>query len=134
MERVIYCPNEAFIDESSMLAKKTNLAIVVGDNDQTEGVAFDRSSVQVLQIPQHKHIDYPIDPIKLGFHQYISYVNEFLKLRGNIEFFVNNEKIKPVYEETHRVKYLYHCSIIGEQTCQIHVNGQKVEDFSFYVD
>lgn len=134
MERLVYCPSEAFIEESSLLSKKTNLPVIIGDNDRTEGLIFDRSLPQVVEIPQNYFLDYMLGPVSVGFHQYISYINEFYKLRGNIELLVNNEKVKSSYEETHKVKYLYLCSTIGEKICQIYVNGEKLEDFSFYVN
>jgi len=134
MERVVYCPSEAFLDESSLLSKKTNLPIVIGDSSHTLDLIFDRSNVQVLKIPQHHVLDYTVEPVKVGFHQCIYYINEFHKLRGSIQLFINDEKIESVYEETHKAKYLYCCSMIGEQVCEIHVNGKKIEDFSFYVN
>lgn len=134
MERLIYCPSEAFIDESSLLSKKTNLPIVIGDNDSTKDIVFDRSYPQVVEIPEHRGLDYMAGPVNVGFHQSIVYINEFYKLRGNIELLINDEKIKSSYEETHKVKYLYHCSIIGEKKCQIFIDGEKIEEFGFYVD
>jgi hypothetical protein len=134
MERVIYCPNEAFIEESSLLSKKTNLPIIIGDNDSTENLEFDRSIPQVVEIPQKYILDYMFGPINVGFHQCILYVNEFYKMRGRIELFINKESIKSSYEETHKAKYLYYCSTIGEKICQIYIDGEKIEDFSFYVN
>lgn len=46
--RLVYCPSEDLLEEAISLAKSASLQIVIGDNQFTQDLDFDRSKVQVL--------------------------------------------------------------------------------------
>ena len=46
--RLIYCPSESLLNQAEKLAKSCNLPIVIGENEFTKQLDFDRSIVQVV--------------------------------------------------------------------------------------
>lgn len=46
--RLIYCPSEDFLEEATALARSASLQIVIGENQFTQDLDFDRSKVQVI--------------------------------------------------------------------------------------
>lgn len=134
MQRYVYCPSEEFLDEANNLAKKVSLSIMVGDNDHSTNLSFDRSKVSVIKIPERQDVFISNSTIKLGFHQSIKYTNEYKVLKNNIELYVNNKKIPSFYEELHVVKFNFLCTEIGEHSCIINISNKKEEEFSFVVD
>lgn len=133
MDRVIYCPSDSFLDEASSLSKRNHLQIIIGDNDHTRGLAFDRHKVSVVSIPQYKGYSL-LDSVKKGFHQNIKYKNEFCIIKNKINLFINDELVKSLYEESHTAKFLYLCKEFGDYSCKIIVDGILEEEFSFVVN
>lgn len=134
MKRYVFCPSESYLDDATSLAKEVSLPILVGDNDDTLNMVFDRTSVSVIKIPEHRFVEAYSEKVELGFHQTIRYVNEFKKLKNNVKMYVNGDIIPPLYEEMHVVKFNFLCSKIGEYLCIIMISGEKEEEFSFVVD
>lgn len=134
MERVIYCPDESLIDEAGVISKIHKLPILVGENDKTKLLDFERSTVQVLQIPSRKELIISNNEISLGFHQVVIYINEFFELKNNIKLFINNIEISPLYEEKFKVKYLIECTTIGKYFGKITINNEQIEEFNFVVN
>jgi Fe-S cluster biosynthesis and repair protein YggX len=133
MERVIYCPSDELLEKASDISKKNYLPIIVGDNDHTKNLEFDREKISIVSIPEHK--GYTIfNSIKKGFHQNIKYKNEFIIIKNKINLFINNELIKPMYEESHIAKFVYLCKESGDYSCKIIVDEKVEEEFSFVVD
>jgi hypothetical protein len=133
MNRVIYCPSNEFIEEASSLARKNYLQIIVGDNDHTQNLVFDREKVSVVSVPMYKG-SVILTCVKKGFHQNIKYKNEFCIIKNKINLFVNDESIKPLYEESHVAKFMYVCKEIGDYSCRIVVDQKIEEEFSFVVN
>ena len=133
MNRVIYCPSNEFLEEASSLARKNYLQIIVGDNDHTENLDFDREKVSVISVPENK--GYSLSTIiKKGFHQNIKYKNEFCIIKNRVSLFINDEPVKPVYEESHVAKFIYFCKNIGDYSCKIVIDQEIEEEFSFVVN
>lgn len=133
MYRVIYCPNQDFLDTATLLSKDNNLSILIGDNDYTKNLSFNRDIVSIIKIPEHKEIN-TLQNVKKDFHQIIIYINEFLNIKDKIKLYINDIEIKSLYEESHNAKFLYLCKDIGEKDCKILINNQVEEEFSFVVN
>jgi hypothetical protein len=133
MYRVVYCPSDEFLEESAILAKKNYLQIIVGDNDYTKNLEFNREKVSVVSIPEHKGAML-LNSVKKGFHQSIKYKNDFIIIKNKINLFINNELVKPVYEESHIAKFVYICKEYGNYSCKIIVDEKVEEEFSFVVN
>jgi hypothetical protein len=133
MDRVIYCPSSEFLEEASSLARKTYLQIIVGDNDHTADLDFDRGKVLVVSVPQNKGYFF-LKSVKEGFHQNIKYKNEFCVIKNKVNLFINNDLIKPVYEESHVAKFIHLCKDVGDYSCRIVVDQKIEEEFSFVVN
>lgn len=134
MQRYVYCPSEEFLDEATSLSKEVSLPIMLGDNEYSQNLSFDRNKVCVVKIPEKQNIFVGNETVKLGFHQSIKYTNEFKTLKNNIELFINGEKVPSLYEEMHVVKFNFLCTKIGSHSCIINVSNQKEEEFSFVVN
>lgn len=134
MQRLIYCPLNQGTEEADILAQQSGLPILIGDNSYTEQLDFDRNITQVLNIPEYKELRFLYDSINQGYHQVIYYLNEYAILKNNIELYINFKKISSIYEEKYKVKFIYYCDEPGIKNCEIKINNQKVEEFSFVVN
>jgi hypothetical protein len=133
MYRVIFCPSEIFLEEANALANKMQLPILVGHNEDTKNIIFNDKVVSIIKVPQIRSLDILNESIEVGFHQVIKYVNEFVDLKNNTRLYVNNNLVKPVFEEKHKCNYSYYCDTIGSYSCDIFVREDKLESFSFAV-
>jgi hypothetical protein len=133
MNRLIYCPSDDFVEEASALSKKNYLQILVGDNDYTKNLDFNRGKVSVISVPENKSCSFNTS-VKKGFHQNIIYKNEFCIIKNNVNLFINDELIKPMYEERHVAKFVYLCEYGGDHSCKIIVDEKIEEEFTFVVD
>ena len=77
MNRVIYCPGPAIADEASSLAAEYGLPIIVGDCAATEGLEFNRSEVQFLQLPTEQFFEVSPLRCRIGTRLISTYVDEF---------------------------------------------------------
>jgi hypothetical protein len=134
MRRYVYCPSNDHIASAEELAIKTNLPILIGDSEESRDVVFDRGTVSIIKIPEKKDLIILYKEVPIGFHQCIRYINEYKTLKNNIKLLINNELIKPLYEENHAVRYNFLCQTSGEHSCSISVNDSKEEEFSFVVN
>lgn len=134
MKRYVFCPSNDFLDQATILAKEVSLPILVGDNEDTTLMSFDKNSVSVIKIPEYRFIESHNENIEVGFHQTIKYVNEYKNLKNNISLYVNEQLIPSFYEEMHAVKFNFLCSKVGEYLCIITISGEKEEEFSFVVN
>ena len=69
-----------------------------------------------------------------SMHQSIIYENEFFVLKNNTKLFVNNILIKSLYEERHKVKFIFNECKIGLNTFELIVNEQIKESGEFYAN
>jgi len=134
MRRYVYCPSDDHIASAEELAIKTGLPILIGDSEGSVDVDFNRHTVSVIKIPEKKDLNMLYTEAPIGFHQSIRYINEYKVLKNNIKLLINNELIKPLYEEKHAVRYNFLCQTSGEHFCSIFVNDSKEEEFSFVVN
>lgn len=133
MERIIYCPSEVNIDEASNLAKNTRLPIQIGESPKTNKIIFDRTKIQVLEIPEIEEL-FSFGNIEQNFHQCIIYINENYILKNNTKLFINEKLIPSIFEERHRIKYIYFCKEIGVYNAKIIHNNTVLKEFDFVVN
>ncbi len=134
MDRIIYCPNESMIQEAEELSAKYKRNILIGDNSNTKKLEFNRDKVQLLNIPRVDRVSVMHEKIVSGAHQSITYENEFFVLKNNTKLFVNSILIKSLYEEKHKVKFLFNEYKTGTNVFEITVNGHVEKSGDFYVD
>ena len=134
MERRVYCPSQVDLAQAELLAKSCKLPILIGDSESTQNLSFDRSQVQIIQIPIFNYFIFNDFNIKLGFHQNFIYVNEFFELINNVSLFINDDEIKPAYQEKHKIKFSYCCNNYGNHFGKIFLNKELVEEFEFNVN
>jgi hypothetical protein len=122
------------MQEAEELSLKHKRNILVGDNRFTEKMDFDRDKVQFLNIPRVNYVSILHKKIAFGMHQSIIYENEFFILKNNTKLFVNNILIKSLYEERHKIKFIFNEYKIGLNTFELIVNEQIKESGEFYAD
>jgi hypothetical protein len=122
------------MQEAEELSLKHKRNIIVGDNRFTEKMVFDRDVVQFLNIPRIDRIGILHEKIIFGMHQSIVYENEFFVLKNNTKLFVNNILIKSLYEERHKIKFIFNEYKIGLNIFELIVNEQIKESGEFYAD
>lgn len=122
------------MQEAEELSLKHKRNIIVGENRFTEKMDFDRDKVQFLNIPRVDHVSILNDKIFYGMHQSIIYENEFFVLKNNTKLLVNGISIKSLYEEKHKIKFIFNDYKIGLNIFELIVNGQIKESGKFYVD
>lgn len=132
MQRIIFCPNESLLDEARILSKKNGLPIVIGDNESTSEIDFNRSIVTVVLIPERDEISF--NPrVKRGMHQIIIYNNEFVT-SNNIDIKIKNLNLIEVYKEKYRSKYAVLCIESGEYVGEVYKNSILERTFEFVVN
>jgi hypothetical protein len=132
MQRIIFCPNESLLDEARILSKKNGLPIVIGDNESTNEIDFDRATVAVVLIPERDEIFF--NPhVKRGLHQIIIYNNEFVT-SDNIDIKIKNLNLIEVYKEKYRSKYAAPCTEVGKYFGEVYKNSILERTFEFVVN
>lgn len=109
MNRIVYCPSIEHQKEAEQLAANVGLPIVVGDNEYTKNVEFDRTKVQVLFVPKEKVFDHPKVTKKL-FACPIGYGNDWVNFDHNLQcvaqFGEQSFRPKISYMENHYARYI----------------------------
>ena len=132
MDRVVYCPSIKKIEEATKISQETQLPIQIGDSEKTKDLIFDKKVVQVLEIPQINEL-FSFGEVQQFFHQCVIYVDEFLVLKNNTKLIINQELVKPNFEEKHRVKYSYYCVNPGVNSATIYHKDKVIKEFDFVV-
>jgi hypothetical protein len=131
MRRVVYSPSINQQKEAEKIAIEVGLPIVVGDNQYTKNVEFDRTKVQILFIPQEKLLDHPNKAKKL-FACPISYSNDWINFDFTIKCVVENgeKKIEPKisYMENHFLKYIVRFPSQGIWKIKIFYNEKVIDE------
>lgn len=122
------------LPEAEAFAKFSKLPILIGDNEHTESLDFDRNQIQVIQIPFFNYFIFNNFNIKHGFHQNFIYVNEFFELKNNVKLFINDVQIESMYQEKYKIKFSYCCNTIGKHFGKVYLNNELVEEFEFNVN
>jgi len=122
------------IQEAKELSVKYKRNILIGDNSNTEKLEFNRSKVQLLNIPRVIHFSILHERIVFGAHQGMVYENEFFILKNNTKLFVNGILIKSIYEENHKIRFSFNEYKIGKNIFEIRVNEcvEQIGDFYAY--
>jgi hypothetical protein len=55
--RIVYCPDISLLQQAEDLARQAQLPIVVGENEFTKQLSFDRSLVQALSAPTYDELE-----------------------------------------------------------------------------
>lgn len=55
--RIVYCPDISLLQQAEDLARQAQLPIVIGENEFTKQLSFDRSLVQALSAPTYDEFD-----------------------------------------------------------------------------
>lgn len=132
MQRIVFCPFESMIDDASLIAKDLGLPIQVGHTDKTKNIDFNSSKISIIRVPEYKNILF-LQDLKLGFHQKIQYLNEFYFLKNNIQCFIEDIKIEPLYAESHKVKYIFLPESRGRFSGKI-IHHDQIVEFNFVVN
>ena len=86
MDRVIYCPDETHLEEAQKLSRLHLVPILIGDNERTSELNFDRSKPIPLSIPVHHYCTLtPPQPLEDELFTF-RYVNEFINFNDNFYF------------------------------------------------
>lgn len=86
MDRVIYCPNESFLPEAEKLSRLHAAPILIGDNERTLKLNFDRSSPIPLSIPTHHYLSLEPERPIAGQMVTLQYFNDFINFDENVYF------------------------------------------------
>ena len=134
MDKIVYCPSESLMQEAEELSLKYKRNIIVGENRFTQKMIFDRNKVQFLNIPRVDCISILHEEVPFGLHQSIIYENEFFILKNNTKLIVNGILIKSLYEEKHKIKFIFNEYKMGSNIFELIVNGQIKESGEFYAN
>lgn len=132
MRRVVYCPDDSYIDQATVLAKQNNLPINIGIFDEVKNTTLPTDTVKVLEIPEEVNL-YFDEKVKQGFHQNIVYINDFIKFNKNLLLFINDTLHNPLLIEKHKALYNIYESSIGNKICKIYYNNEIIESFEYNV-
>lgn len=132
MRRIIFCPSESQLPEAELFAKENNLPINVGIFDQIEKIIFDKTKVQVIEVPEVKYVKYD-EKVKSGFHQIVIYENDFLCLNRDIFLEIDGIHHKPVLLEKHKTRFLVLETQNGAKDCKIIQDNKVLESFNYDV-
>lgn len=132
MRRVIFCPDESFIPEAEILAKKNNLPISIGLFEEIKNLSFDQEKIQILEVPEKNNLFY-FQTCSNHFHTNIWYENDFITLKNKIVLNIDNVEFQPVLAEKHKVHFLILEKEIGNKKCSIISNNKILESFNYDV-
>ena len=93
MDRVIFCPTEDMMEEAKRLSRLHIAPVLLGDNERTKNLSFDRSKPLPLMIPTHHYVKIvPQQPVVLR-DLFIYYFNDFVKLPEGTKIKLLSERI-----------------------------------------
>jgi hypothetical protein len=78
MDRIVYCPSEAQIDDAIKIAEEWALPIQIGDSQKTESLDFDRGKASVVMVPINNGFMMHIpEKVNFGYSMAFDYLNDF---------------------------------------------------------
>lgn len=78
MDRIVYCPSRAEIDEAMKIAEEWALPIQIGDSEKTKSLDFDRTKSGVVMVPISNGFMINIDEeVNHSFPIPFDYLNDF---------------------------------------------------------
>jgi hypothetical protein len=137
MSRVLYVPEESFITEDVLeQARKTAIAIQIGDSAFTQCLAFDRSKVNVVNIEKQDNFSYLNKQIK-NLNQIISYTTGKYNFNKSIKCIVCKDDSKDYYNpivcEKNFVSFIFKCKNIGKYKFYIEFQNSTIETGEFEI-
>lgn len=76
MDRVIFCPDESFMESAVVLSRLWSLPIQVGHSGRTKELYFDDDNVSVLSIPTDSYVEYS-SPVNVHQLFSFSFIDDF---------------------------------------------------------
>lgn len=141
MDRVIYCPNKEVIGEAEKLSRLHLVPILLGDNERTSDLSFDRSKPCVLSIPVNHYLYFSLEDLVQGETFSMKYVNEFINVR-DASFEILSKRIGepngywplvPVNKERHQALFVVTPSEWDTYTFFVKLEKKIVDSFEFVV-
>jgi predicted RNA-binding protein len=137
VSRVLYVPDKSFITEDVLeQAKKTAIAIQIGDSSFTQYLAFDRTKVNVVNIEKQDNFSYLKKQIK-NLNQVISYTTGKYNFNKSIKCIVCKDDSKEYYNPTvcekNFVSFIFKCKEIGKYNFNIEFENSILETGEFEV-
>jgi predicted nucleotide-binding protein (sugar kinase/HSP70/actin superfamily) len=136
MYRIVYSPSVDKQKEAEKLAKDSGLPIVIGDNEHTKNIDFDRQKVQILFVPKEKVFDHP-KTVKKLFACPIGYTNDWFHFDCELECTAQLDEhfFKPIisYMESHHVKYIARFPKAGVWKIILLHKGNVIEQSEIHV-
>ena len=137
MSRVLYVPDESFITEDVLAqAKKTAIAIQIGDSAFTEYLAFDRDKINVVNIEKKDDFTYLKKQIK-NLNQIIHYTTGKYNFNKSIKCIVYKDDNKDYYSsiicEKNFVSFIFKCKTIGKYRFDIEFENLVLETGEFEI-
>ena len=77
MERICYCASKEELQAAEELAEPWGIPIQIGDTEQTNLLAFDRATTQILQIPTKQYLHLERYNLRVNTTLIVTYKDEF---------------------------------------------------------
>ena len=132
MIRTVYCMDESQMPDAEKMATEWQLAVQVGESGRTKELEFDRTKVQILQIPTERWVNvFPKISI-IGHCISCDYFDEWRECSGLILLIESptsgySLKLKPWMTETHKATWKFRLTEIGEFYCHVLNGDNKIE-------
>lgn len=85
MDTVIFCPTEEMLPTAEELSRLHVAPILIGDNERTKDLIFDRGTPRPISIPTEHSIKFSHSPVKVNQLIGIDYKNEFLVFDDDVK-------------------------------------------------
>lgn len=141
MDRVIYCPNEDMISDAEKLSRLHLVPILLGENERTANLAFDRSKPCVLSIPINHYLHFFSEDLVQGKSFTMKYVNDFINIK-DVSFQILSRRIGepngywpliPVNKERHLALFKVTPTEWDTYTFFVKIEDEVIDSFEFEV-
>lgn len=141
MDRVIYCPSKEMMEDAEKLSRLHLVPVLLGDNERTLNMAFDRSKPTVLSIPVHHYLHFSLEDLVQGKTFSMKYVNEFINVK-NASFEILSRRIGepngywplvPVNKERHQALFIVTPSEWDTYTFFVKIDNEIIDSYEFEV-
>lgn len=128
------------LNEAKRLSRRHLLPILIGDNERTKTLEFNRSKPTPLSIPVFHLFTISKDKIDLGEQFVITYENDFIKFDDSIEFSLFNHYLEEPdghhflnmsQKATHYAKAWIQIDVESDFTFHVWQNKEKLHSFDF---
>ena len=142
MDRVIFCPNESMLEDAEKLSRKFIAPILIGDNERTKNLDFNRTKPIPISIPVNHYIKINPENPKINDIIHIEYVNDFLDFYDSVDFTLFNPivqepnghiKLKISNSSKHHIKTSVSIGFAVTMIFYVWYNGEKLHSFNIEV-